>query len=220
MLKVLVVDDEARIREVVKEYTDVMGYECDEAEDGYIAIEKVEKNDYDCIVLDIMMPGLDGFSACREIKKMKDVPIIMLSARQEEDDKLLSFEIGVDDYVTKPFSPKELMARIKAVCDRRKKNVIKMYEFGGVKIDVDGRGLYIDGQKAMVTPKELDLLIYLVENKNIALDREKILTTVWGYDYYGDDRTVDTHIKMLRRNLGPYKDYISTVRGMGYKFEI
>ncbi len=220
MLKVLVVDDEVKIREVVREYAKASGYECDEAEDGYQALNMIDEKQYDCIILDIMMPGLDGFSACREIKKIKDdVAIIMLSARQEEDDKLLSFDIGVDDYVTKPFSPKELMARIKAVCERRHRNSNDTYEYGGMKLDVSGRNLYIDGVKAMVTPKELDLLIYLIENRNIALDREKILSAVWGYDYYGNDRTVDTHIKMLRRNLGPYKDYIVTVRAVGYKFE-
>ena len=220
MLKVLIVDDEVKIREVVKEYCNASGYECDEAQDGYQAIEKASKKHYDCIVLDIMMPGLDGFSACREIKKIENSSIIMLSARQEEDDKLLSFDIGVDDYVTKPFSPKELMARIKAVSERRKDKNNEIIKIEGIKLDISGRTLEVDGEKIMVTPKELDLLIYLIKNKNIALDREKILEAVWGYDYYGDDRTVDTHIKMLRRNLGPYKNHVVTVRAVGYKFEV
>jgi len=219
MLKILIVDDEIKIREVVKEYAKVSGFEADEATDGLAAIEKVKANDYDCVILDIMMPELDGFSACKKIKELKDVPVIMLSARQEEDDKLFSFDMGVDDYVTKPFSPKELMARIKVVCERRKKHSNDKYIIDGLTVDVDGRVVSIDGEKVNLTPKELDLLIYLIENKNIALDREKILSAVWNYDYYEDDRTVDTHIKMLRNDLGIYRDKIVTVRGMGYKFE-
>ena len=219
-MKILIVDDEIKIREVVKEYARVSDYECDEASNGLQAIDKVKQNDYDCIILDIMMPDLDGFSACKEIKSMKDVPIIMLSARQEEYDKLFSFDIGVDDYVTKPFSPKELMARIKVVAERHKKHTNEKYVFDTLVIDVDARSVTIDDQKVMLTPKEMDLLIYLVQNKNIALDRENILSAVWDLDYYGDDRTVDTHIKMLRRNLGKYRDLVVTVRGMGYKFEV
>jgi len=219
MLKIMIVDDEIKIREVVKEYAKVSGFEIDEASDGLSAIEKVKNNDYDCIILDIMMPELDGFTACKKIKELKDVPIIMLSARQEEDDKLFSFDMGVDDYVTKPFSPKELMARIKVVCERRHKHNNDKYIFNDLVIDVDGRKVTINNEKVNLTPKELDLLIYLVENKNIALDREKILSAVWNYDYYEDDRTVDTHIKMLRNDLGEYRDKIVTVRGMGYKFE-
>lgn len=220
MLKILVVDDEIKIREVVREYALASGFECDEAENGYEAIEKAKSNRYDCIVLDIMMPMLDGFSALREIRKNSDTSIIMLSARQEEEDKLTSFEIGVDDYVTKPFSPKELMARIKAVCERRKHTVGQKFIYETLVLDVDGRSLSIDGQVVMATPKELDLLIFMIENKGIALDRDKILQSVWGFDYDGDDRTVDTHIKMLRRSLGKYKDLIVTVRAVGYKFEI
>ena len=220
MLRILVVDDEIKIREVVKEYAKVSGYECDQASNGKDAIEMVKKNDYNCVVLDIMMPELDGFSACKKIKAIKNVPVIMLSARQEEDDKLFSFDIGVDDYVTKPFSPKELMARIKVVCERNKMRSNDRFVFEGLVIDVDGRQVSIDGEKITLTPKELDLLIYLVENKNVALAREKILETVWNTDFYGDDRTVDTHIKMLRKDLGEYQKYIVTVRGMGYKFEI
>lgn len=220
MLRILIVDDEIKIREVVKEYARVSQYECDEASNGLDAIEMVKKHDYDCVVLDIMMPELDGFSACKKIKAIKDVPIIMLSARQEEDDKLFSFDIGVDDYVTKPFSPKELMARIKVVCERNNSKSNEKYVFEGLVVDIDGRTVSIDGQKATLTPKEFDLLIYLIQNKNVALAREKILSSVWNTDFYGDDRTVDTHIKMLRKDLGEYQKYVVTVRGMGYKFEV
>lgn len=220
MLKLLIVDDEIKIREVVKEYAKVSNYQCDEASNGKEAIEKVKANDYDCIVLDIMMPELDGFTACKKIKELKDIPIIMLSARQEEYDKLFSFEIGVDDYVTKPFSPKELMARIKVIAERFKKHDKEEFVFDGLVIDVKGRTVTIDNERVNLTPKELDLLIYLVQNKNIALTRETLLSSVWAYDYYGDDRTVDTHIKMLRHNLKDYRKHIVTVRGMGYKFEI
>ena len=220
MLRILIVDDEVKIREVVKEYAKVSGYECDQASNGLDAIEMVKNNNYDCIVLDIMMPELDGFSACKRIKAIKNIPVIMLSARQEEDDKLFSFDIGVDDYVTKPFSPKELMARIKVVCERNNVKVNDKYEFEGLVIDAVGRTVNVDGNRVDLTPKELDLLIYLVENKNIALAREKILSSVWNTDFYGDDRTVDTHIKMLRKDLGDYQKFIVTVRGMGYKFEV
>lgn len=219
MLKILVVDDEIKIREVVREYAEVSGYTTDEASDGYEAIEKVRNNDYDCVILDIMMPNLDGFSACKKIKEIKNVPIIILSARNEEDDKLFSFSMGVDDYVIKPFSPRELMARIKAVCERNKKSINDVFRYQGLTVDFDGRDVYIDNQKLNVTPKELDLLIYFIEHKNAALDRDKILSAVWG-DYYGDERTVDTHVKMLRKSLGEYRELIKTVRGTGYKFEI
>lgn len=219
-MKILIVDDEIKIREVVKEYAKVNDYQVDEASNGKEAIEKVRNNNYDCIVLDIMMPILDGYSACKKIKEISDVPIIMLSARQEEDDKLFSFDIGVDDYVTKPFSPKELMARIKAISLRKNKTKIEKLKFKGLEIDIDGKEVYVDKNKADMTPKEKELLFYLVENKNIALDREKILRAVWKIEYYGEDRTVDTHIKMLRKSLGKYKDYIKTVRGTGYKFEV
>lgn len=220
MLKVLIVDDEVKIRGVVKEYAKVSGYECDEASDGSEAIKLVKEKDYDCIVMDIMMPELDGFSACKKIKEIKDIPVILLSARTEEDDKLFGFDIGADDYVTKPFSPKELMARIKAIAERNNKVISKRYVHDDLIIDFAARDVLIDGKKVNMTPKELDLLIYLVNNENIALDREKILSAVWHIDYYGDDRTVDTHIKMLRHSLGKYRDAIKTVRGMGYKFEI
>ncbi len=222
MYKILVVDDEMNIRRVVREYAEFEGYEVDEAENGMAAIEKVKNNDYDLIVMDIMMPKLDGFSTCKELKKSKDIPVIMLSARGEEYDKLFGFEIGIDDYVVKPFSPKELMARIKAVIKRNssQENVLpERLVFDGLEIDLAGREVYVDGKKASMTPKEYDLLFYLVKNKNLALTRDKLLEEVWGYDFFGDDRTVDTHIKMLRNSLGNYRKFIVTLRGMGYKFE-
>ena len=220
MAKLLIVDDEKNIREVVKEYAQLNGYEVEEAADGNEAVSLVERNDYDCIVLDVMMPKLDGFSACKQIKAIKNVPIIMLSARQDEYDKLLGFELGVDDYVSKPFSPKELMARVKVVVDRVPKNKNKdVLTFDGLVIDIQGRVVSVDGERVNLTPKEIDLLIYMAKNRNIALSRTKLLEEVWNYDYFGDDRTVDAHIKMLRHNLGKYRDYIVTVRGMGYKFE-
>lgn len=219
MAKLLIVDDEKNIREVVREYAILNGYEADEAEDGLQAIELCRQNDYDCVILDIMMPKLDGFSACKQIRAIKPVPVIMLSARQEEYDKLFGFELGVDDYVVKPFSPKELMARVKVVLDRSRRTDNSVMTFGGLKIDAAGRSVTVDGEKINLTPKEIDLLLYLAEHRNTALSRTKLLEEVWNYDYFGDDRTVDTHIKMLRHNLGPYRDYIVTVRGMGYKFE-
>lgn len=219
MAKLLIVDDEKNIREVVREYAILNGYEADEAEDGLQAIELCRQNDYDCVILDIMMPKLDGFSACKQIRAIKPVPVIMLSARQEEYDKLFGFELGVDDYVVKPFSPKELMARVKVVLDRSRRSDNAIMTFGGLKIDAAGRSVTVDGEKVNLTPKEIDLLVYLAEHRNTALSRTKLLEEVWNYDYFGDDRTVDTHIKMLRHNLGPYRDYIVTVRGMGYKFE-
>ncbi len=224
MRKILIADDEDKIREVIREYAEFEGYETDEAADGMEAVEKCRTNEYDAVVLDIMMPKLDGFSACKEIKKTSDVPVLMLSARGEEYDKLFGFEMGIDDYVVKPFSPKEVMARLNVLITRSRKesgtgdeNVLK---FGGLEINMSARSVRVDGQKAEMTPKEYDLLFYLVRNRNIALSREKILTEVWGYDFYGDDRTVDTHIKMLRNSLGDYRNYIVTLRGMGYKFEV
>jgi DNA-binding response OmpR family regulator len=219
-MKILIVDDETKIREVVSEYAKASGYECDQASNGKDAIDMVAANNYDCVILDIMMPELDGFSACKKIKAIKNVPVIMLSARTEEDDKLFSFDLGVDDYVTKPFSPKELMARIRVVCERNAPKSADKYVIDTLVIDVLGRSVTIDNKKVTLTPKELDLLIYMVENKNIALGRDKLLSAVWEMDYYDDDRTIDTHIKMLRKDLGPYADHIVTVRGMGYKFEV
>ena len=220
-MKILIVDDEEMIREVLREYAEFEGYEVFEAEDGMEAVRLCRENDYDVILMDIMMPHLDGFSAVKEIKKTKDIPIIMLSARGEEYDKLFAFEIGVDDYVTKPFSPKEVMARIHAVTKRRKNKLLgkEVLKFEGLEVDMTGRNVLVDGVKVDLTPKEYELLFYLIRNKGIALTREKLLYDVWGFDFYGDDRTVDTHIKMLRSNLKEYRKFIVTLRGLGYKFE-
>ena len=222
-MKVLIVDDEEMIRNVLKEYVEFEGNEAFEAADGMEAVRMCRDNDYDIILMDVMMPRLDGFSAVKEIRKTKDIPVIMLSARGEEYDKLFGFEIGVDDYVTKPFSPKEVMARINAVTKRRAgkeepKNDV--YKFEGLTIDMAGRNVYVDGEKAELTPKEYEILFYFVKNRGIALTREKLLMDVWGFDFYGDDRTVDTHIKMLRGNLKQYRKFIVTLRGLGYKFEV
>ena len=223
MAHILIVDDEMNIRKVVREYAEFEGYEVTEAENGMEAVKLCQENDYDLIIMDVMMPILDGYSACKEIHKTKTIPVIMLSARSEEYDKLFGFEIGVDDYVVKPFSPKELMARVKVVLKRNSRpaaeNVQDKYVFEGLEVDVSGREVYVNGEKASMTPKEYDLLFYLVKNKNIALSRDKLLEEVWGYDFFGDDRTVDTHIKMLRNSLGEYRKFIVTLRGMGYKFE-
>ena len=222
MYKILVVDDEPKIREVIREYAEFSGYEVTEAEDGMSAIGLCKLNDYDLVIMDIMMPKLDGFSACKEIKKIKDIPVIMLSARGEEYDKLFGFELGIDDYIVKPFSPKELIARVNAVLSRvhsssgTPQNTLK---FGGLEINIPARVVTVDNKKVDLTPKEYELLFYLVENKNIALSRDKLLSDIWGYDFFGDDRTIDTHIKNLRNSLGPYRDYIVTLRGVGYKFE-
>ncbi len=220
MVKLLIVDDEPKIRAVVKEYAKVSGYQCDEASDGLEALTKIKEHDYDVIVLDIMMPNLDGFSAVKEIKAIKDVPIIMLSARTDEFDKLMGFDLGVDDYVTKPFSPKELMARIKVVSERRKRTPNTKYVFSGLEVDVTGRVVSVDSQRVNMTPKEFDLLVFLIHHKDQALSRDVLLDKVWNYNYFGDYRTVDTHIKMLRQNLGPYRKFVTTVRGTGYKFEV
>lgn len=221
MYRILVVDDEEKIREVIREYGEFEGYHVTEAVDGMDAVNICREKDFDIIIMDAMMPKLDGFSAVKEIKKTKDIPVLMLSARGEEYDKLFGFEIGVDDYVVKPFSPKEVMARIKVIINRHKSKTKtnKRLVFKGVEIDLDGRDVYVDGQKVDMTPKEYDLLVYMAENKNIALSREKLLDEVWGYDFFGDDRTVDTHIKMLRSSLGEYRKYIVTIRSIGYKFE-
>lgn len=226
MYRILVVDDEENIREVIKEYAEFEGHQVSEACDGMQAIEMVKNNDYDIIIMDVMMPRLDGYSACKEIRKIKQIPVLMLSARGEEYDKLFGFEIGIDDYVVKPFSPKEVMARVNAIVNRNQgakqapaAPAPETVKFGGLEINFTSRDVYIDGVKANLTPKEYDLLFYLVRNKNIALTRNKLLEEVWGYDFFGDDRTIDTHIKMLRNNLGPYRNYIVTLRGMGYKFE-
>ena len=217
-MKLLIVDDEELIRNVIKEYASLEGFEIDEAYDGLNAIDMVKNNDYDLIIMDIMMPKCDGYKAVEEIKKMKNIPFIMLSARNEEYDKLYGFNLGIDDYMTKPFSPKELMARIKAVTKRLSGNSPK-YVFEGLTIDDSAHEVYIDNERVDLTPKEYELLKYLIQNKNIALSRESLLDKVWGYDFYGDDRTIDTHIKTLRNNLKEYRKLIVTVRGMGYKFE-
>lgn len=224
MYHLLVVDDEANIRNVVREYAEFEEYEVTEAENGMEAVSLCREKDFDLIIMDVMMPRLDGFSAVKEIRKRKNTPVIMLSARGEEYDKLFGFEIGIDDYVVKPFSPKELMARVRAVISRHntaappEQNSQKM-QFEGLEIDLAGREVYVDGQRASMTPKEYDLLFYLVKNKGLALTRDKLLEEVWGYDFFGDDRTVDTHIKMLRGSLGVYRKFIVTLRGMGYKFD-
>ena len=222
-MKVLIVDDEDMIRNVLKEYVEFEGNEAFEATDGMEAVRMCRDNDYDVILMDVMMPKLDGFSAVKEIKKTKDIPVIMLSARGEEYDKLFGFEIGVDDYVTKPFSPKEVMARINAVTKRHSaaENAnTDVVTFEGLTVDMAGRNVYVDGEKAELTPKEYEILFYFIKNKGIALTREKLLYDVWGFDFYGDDRTVDTHIKMLRANLKQYRKFIVTLRGLGYKFEV
>lgn len=225
-MRILVVDDEAKIRHVIREYAEFENYEVDEAVDGRDAIEKCKNSEYDILIMDVMMPKLDGFSTVKEIRKTSQVPVIMLSARGEEYDKLFGFEMGIDDYVVKPFSPKELMARINAVISRASfvknsgsNNLEEKYVFEELVVDMLGRTVTVCGKKKELTPKEFDLLQYFIANKNIALSRENILNKVWGYDFFGEDRTVDTHVKMLRNNLGKYRDKIVTVRGMGYKFE-
>ncbi len=220
MSRILVVDDEEKIREVIREFAEFEGYEVEEAKDGMEAVEMCRKNTYDVVILDVMMPRMDGFSACKEIKKIGDIPVLMLSARGEEYDKLFGFEVGIDDYVVKPFSTKEVMMRINVIISRHKsaRNDSDVMDFGGLKINIAARDVFVDGVKAEMTPKEYDLLFYLVKNRNIGMSRNKILQDVWDYDFFGDDRTVDTHIKMLRNNLGNYRDYIVTLRGLGYKF--
>ena len=227
LFKILVVDDEDMIRKLIRKYAEFEGYEVTEAVDGMDAVIKLRNGSYDLVVMDIMMPELDGFSACREIRKFSSVPIIMLSARGEEYDKINGFEIGIDDYVVKPFSPKELMLRINAIIKRsakheaepEQKNVVMTFANGGLVADITARIVYVDGQRVDMSPKEYDLFFYLIRNKNIALSRDKLLQDVWGYDFFGDDRTLDTHIKILRKSLGPYSDFIVTVRGIGYRFE-
>lgn len=219
-MKILIVDDEAMIRNVLREYAEFEGSEADEAQDGMEAVRMCRENTYDVVLMDVMMPKLDGFSAVKEIRKFSSVPVIMLSARGEEYDKLFGFEIGSDDYVTKPFSPKEVMARVHAVARRGKAAENEVYDFEGLHVDVTGRNVTVDGERADLTPKEYELLFYFVQNAGVALTRERLLNKVWGYDFYGDDRTVDTHVKMLRGNLKSYRKFIVTLRGLGYKFEV
>lgn len=218
----MIVDDESDIRTLLTKYAEFNGYDVLEAADGFEAVRMAKEGNPDLIVMDVMMPGLDGFGAVKELRKTSDVPVIMLSARGEEYDKLYGFELGIDDYVTKPFSPREVMARIGVLLSRRAKQQPAskdMVTIDGLSIDMAGRVVTVDGVKAELTPKEYELLFYMVRNRGVALSREKLLSEVWGYDFFGEDRTVDTHIKMLRSNLGPYRDHIVTLRGMGYKFE-
>ncbi len=227
MYHILVVDDEARIRTLIRKYAEFEGHRVTEAADGMQAVLLCRANEYDIIIMDIMMPELDGFSACREIRKVTGTPIIMLSARGEEYDRINGFEVGIDDYVIKPFSPKELMLRVDAIMKRvikgkglkDKPNEIVELDGGGLRADITARIVYIDGERVEMSPKEYDLFFYLLANRNIALSREKLLCEVWGYDFYGDARTLDTHIKLLRKSLGRYASYIVTLRGVGYRFE-
>ena len=219
---ILVVDDEANIRTLISKYAQFEGHDVTEACDGMQAVDLCKKQKFDIIIMDIMMPVLDGLSACKKIREISDTPIIMLSARGEEYDKISGFEMGVDDYVVKPFSPKELMLRVEAVMKRYNnvssgKNEIFRYE--GLCADITARRITIDGEDVPMSPKEYDLFFYLLKNKNIALTREKLICEVWGYDFYGDDRTLDTHIKLLRKSLGKYSSLIVTLRGVGYRFE-
>jgi two-component system response regulator ResD len=225
MSRILVVDDDARIRQIIRKYAEFEGFEVEEAVDGMQAIEICRKEDFDLIIMDVMMPELDGFSACREIRKFKKTPIIMLSARGEEYDKIHGFELGSDDYVVKPFSPKELMMRVNAVIKRsqgaqNEENVKKdVFTYEGLSVDFSARIVTIDGKRIEMTPKEYELFFYMVKNKGLALTREKLISEVWGYDFFGDERTLDTHIKLLRKSLGEYSRCIVTLRGVGYRFE-
>lgn len=226
MAKILIVDDEPDIYQLVRRYAEREGYETMEASDGAAAVELCRKNDFDMIIMDVMMPDMDGFTACKQIKKIKDIPILMLSARGTEYDKLFGFEVGIDDYVVKPFSPKELMARVNVIIHRNHpqpnlpERGKKQMQFGSLCIDPLGRNVFIDGVKADLTTKEYDLLLYLAENQGIVLSRDAILNAVWGYTYSGEDRTVDWQIKLLRGKLGNCRSYIVTIRGVGYKFEV
>lgn len=219
MTKLLVVDDEKNIREIIRKYAEFEGYEVKEAEDGMMAVEMCRKEDFDLVIMDIMMPELDGFSASKMILKEKQIPFILLSARGEEYDKIHGFEIGVDDYVVKPFSPKELMMRVGAILKRSNKATSDIYTYKDLKINFVSRIVTINNERIDLSPKEYDLLFYMVRNKDIALTREQLISNVWGYDFFGDDRTLDTHIKLLRKCLREYSDMIVTLRGVGYRFE-
>ena len=224
MPKLLVVDDEQNIRAMIRKYAEFDGYAVEEAGDGMEAVEKFRAGAFDLIIMDVMMPELDGFSACREIRKADEqVPIIMLSARGEEYDRIHGFELGVDDYVVKPFSPRELMMRVSAVLKRSQASQAtparEVYKYEGLTVDFTARIVFVDGVQEDLSPKEYDLLFYMVRNRGIALTREALIANVWGYDFYGDDRTLDTHIKLLRKSLGPYARLIVTLRGVGYRFE-
>ncbi|MBQ3056873.1 MAG: response regulator transcription factor [Clostridia bacterium] len=227
MYNILVVDDEIRIRSIIRKYAEFEGHTVSEAGDGMEAVRMARAEQFDIIILDIMMPELDGFSACREIRKSQQTPIIMLSARGEEYDKINGFELGVDDYVIKPFSPRELMLRVEAVMKRvkpkaeqeRTENQIVEFDNGGLRADLTARIVYVDGKHVEMSPKEYDLFFYLLRNRNVALTRERLISEVWGYDFFGDARTLDTHIKLLRKSLGRYSSYVVTLRGVGYRFE-
>lgn len=222
MIRILVTDDEQKIREMIRKYAEFEGFTVDEAKDGFDAVNKADKEKYDLIIMDVMMPNLDGFSAVKEIKKKDpNVPVIMLSALGEEYDKIHGFDVGVDDYVVKPFSTKELMMRIHAILKRTNADTVDNEKFvlNDLVIDYAARTVTIKNERIQLSPKEYELLVYLVKNRGIALTREKILETVWGYDFFGDDRTLDTHVKLLRKNLGDYNKYIVTLRGVGYRFE-
>ena len=222
MSKILVVDDEARIRQIIKKYAEFEGHSVFEAVDGMQAIEVCKEQSFDIIIMDVMMPELDGFSACKEIRKFCNTPIIMLSARGEEYDKIHGFELGTDNYVVKPFSPKELMMRVNAVLKRSNaQNTDKkdVFTYKGLTVDFSARIVTIDGNRIEMTPKEYELFFFMVKNKGIALTREKLISEVWGYDFFGDERTLDTHIKLLRKSLGEYSKCIVTLRGVGYRFE-
>lgn len=228
MPKILIVDDEQFIRELVRKYANFEGYDTEEAENGFLAVKMVKDDHYDLIIMDVMMPELDGFSAVKEIRKYSDIPVIMLSARGEEYDKLYGFELGIDDYVTKPFSPKELMMRINAVLSRynnksreskKQEEPNKTITYQTLVIDLTARIVYVDGIRVELTLKEFELLVYLISNPNIAVTRVQLLEKVWGYDYFGDDRTLDTHMKSLRKKIGKYSDNIITIRRVGYRFE-
>ena len=221
MYNILVTDDEVMIRKLIRKYAEFEGHTVTEASNGMEAVVLCRDNKFDIVIMDIMMPELDGFSACREIRRTSNIPIIMLSARGEEYDRINGFELGIDDYVVKPFSPKELMLRVDAIMKRVKRDTTRneVFEKDGLKVDFTARMVTIDGEKIDMSPKEYDLLFYMIRNKNIALTREKLITEVWGYDFYGDDRTLDTHIKLLRRSLGEYSSHIVTLRGVGYRFE-
>lgn len=217
-MKILVVDDEKMIRDVIREYCLNQGFMIDEAETGKVALKKLLNNSYDLMVLDVMMPEMDGFTMLKELPNDKKIPTIVLSARGEEFDKLAGFNLGIDDYLTKPFSPNELIARIKAIMNRYNNAKINIYKLNSLEVNFPARYLKIDNSIINITPKEFEILSYLIRNKGIAISREQLLSNIWGYDYFGDDRTVDTHIKMLRNNLGVYRNHIITVRSIGYKF--
>lgn len=222
MAKILVVDDENGIRDIIKQYLAFEGFDYDEADDGAVAYEKALTQSFDLILMDVMMPNSDGITALRKIREFSDVPVILLTAKGEEYDKIFGFDLGADDYVVKPFSPKELMSRIKAILKRTAKAEEKenpIYTFRGLEVNPKSYEVKIDGQKVTVTPKEFELLNFFIQNKNTVITRNTILNKIWGYDFYGDSRTVDTHIKMLRSNLGPYRELIKTIWGVGYKYE-